>query len=225
MVPEAVAEDAVSPVIGFHIGPGEAVAVLKVQLILDADAPRLLVPVVGEPGAGQVQGGDVAALVKTVVPQPQDHDGALSACSIGKVEAGVYVGYIILVAALFEAVDGDVDLVDSRRQHRLSPVREQHAVGGELGLEAQLPRDADHVGQLRMGQGLAHEVVVEVAGSSDQALRHRLEFSDGHHLRLPLRAGAEGAVSVAEVRNLHVNTGIGGFLTQNSTLSFRRGGW
>ena len=161
----------------------------------------------------------------SVVPKPKHHDDPRLAGPVSKIQAGNDVVDIILVAALFEAVDGDVDLVHPCVDQGLTPACQQGAVGGDLGLEAQRSGDGQHPGQLRVGQGLAHEMVVEVAGDAAEFPGDLLKFRRGHHLWLPEGAGAEGAISVAKVGDFHINPGIGEFLIQNSTLSFHRGGW
>ena len=76
-----------------------------------------------------------------------------------------------------------------------------------------------------MGQWLTHQVVVEVLGDNRELFGDGLKFLRGHHLRRSGRAGAEGAIAVAEIGDLHIDPGIGELFTQNNTLSFRRGGW
>ena len=56
VIPQTVTEDGVSPVLGLQIRPVEPVAMLEKELVLDADALGLFLPVPGEACLRQIQG-------------------------------------------------------------------------------------------------------------------------------------------------------------------------
>lgn len=81
---------------------------------------------------------------------------------------------------------------------------QERAVGGDADTEVQLGAGIQNFPQLRVEQRLAHNVEVDILRDSTQLFgRHRKVVGTHGHQR-PVVAGAEVAVEVAEVGDLHI---------------------
>ena len=105
----------------------------------------------------------------------------------------------------FKAVQGNVHLVQTLIQKRISTGGEQRAVGGEHGAEACLPCHFDEAGQKRVDKRLAHEVVVDIFCFALQLLQQMGILRLRHLMQRALMPVAEGAVHIADVGDLHID--------------------
>ena len=81
---------------------------------------------------------------------------------------------------------------------------QERAVGGDADTKVQLGAGIQNFPQLRVEQRLAHNVEVDILRDSTQLFgRHRKVVGTHGHQR-PVVAGAEVAVEVAEVGDLHI---------------------
>ena len=114
------------------------------------------------------------------------------------------------VLPVLKAVDGDVDLVHACIDQLLPTAGQEGTVGGDGGLEALLLGQTNECGQVGVGQGLTHDVVVEVLGHTQQAVGDGVELGQTHAPRGAGRPGAEGAAPIADIGDLDVGAGIHG---------------
>ena len=196
-----------------QIRPAEGLAPVQINPVGEALSAAYLGPGLRK-GLGQ-QGKDAfvfpvfSGCIRAVqIPEAEvDEDAALRGLAG---EGGASVDIIFQISSLvgLEGLQGEVDLVQAGhgQQGLPCPVQEG-AVGRQDDPEALFVRQGQETGQLRVQEGFAHQVKVEIFRPVAQAVQDRREFGLSHKMRGTSGFRAEGAAAVADVGDLDVGLG------------------
>lgn len=144
----------------------------------------------------------VAAVFAALVPKTQGDD---TRRALAERPDGFQISGQIAAVVAFKAVEGDADLVESGGvSENFGVLSQKSAVGGEADTETKVTCDQQKLGQIRVEQRLAHDVKIEVVRIGAELFRENAEFRGRHGAGRADRTGAEGAMEIANIGDLHV---------------------
>ena len=213
LIPQTVAPHAAVGCLCVSVGPVEDLLPFQIAQRRQPDAPRRILPCIGEEFACRFYDLAVQTVLRRpigaiLVPQPQSGDraacggffckseacGEVSACRVRHLRPEIG----------FPGVEGDADLVQLRRQQFVRPLRDLRAVGGQRRVQLLLPQDSQKFPQLRMQKRLTHQMQVDILGQRRDFFYGNTELFGGHEMRGAFCLRTERACQIADVGDFYV---------------------
>ena len=146
------------------VGPCETIAPFEVDVVPQFYATGIGFPLLGDIFVQVLEGGFVFSVIAIPIPEPKNDNGSLFCRFFGKVGQLQKVSAVIHARSVLETVYGQVHLMYSCRQQGIPAFVEQGTVGGNDRPITPLPCHLYELGEQRMGERFAHQVVVDIFG-------------------------------------------------------------
>ena len=147
----------------------------------------------------------VSTVVAAFIPEPECNQYAGCRGFFRKVGSLPQIAGEGLVVIPFEAVQGDVDLVQTGGKNGIAPLFQQSSVGGDHRPESFPGSHLQEQGKIGVRQRFAHEVVVNIFCLSLQLIQYMAEGPPIHFGRFAGMSVTKRAMHVTDVGDLYIN--------------------
>ena len=204
MVAQTVAGEAVAFDPGVAVGPLKPLTPFEVDLVADPDPSCVFCPFSRDIFPENVKNRVVFAAVKALVPKAENRNDPFfgsTFCKFSELEdiAGM-CGRIIV----FEAVNGEIDLVYTGVQKLVFSGVKPRSVRCDDGLKTGFTREPDEFGKLGVRERFSHQVIIDVFCLPGELIKNEGEFIKCHSSRFSSVPVAERTAHITYICDLYI---------------------
>ena len=208
MIAKAIAKELLTLHRGIPVGPCEEVAPLQKEPGTDAEASGVFGPGGIQAAMEIIQSDVVSAVVKAPVPKAEGHEDPGFGGALRKISHLAQVAAVGGSIGALEAMERDTDLMGGGGDQGIPTPLQQGAIGGDHAAKAGIGSHAQELRKLRVGQGLTHQMVIQVFGLTGKTVQDPGKFVPAHGALLAAVAMAKGAAHIADICDLHIDARI-----------------